>query len=160
MRAELLNGGAYSRAAFGGINVTATAGSTGDATEANSAYVDRMDGANGLAMSVKAIITYTTALGAGQSLSFAANLQDATSSGGDAVADFGEALPATVVASSVGGGTVTGVVELDFDLSGAERFIRLQSTPDLSRANTDTAEYSVTFVVYGHQRTPVSNSLV
>lgn len=158
MRSELLNGGAYSRTAFGSINNTATAAGAGDATEVNGDYANRMDGENGLAMSCKVVITYTASLAAGKTLSFAANLQDATDGAGAGVADYGTALASTVVASATG--TNKGTVELDFDLSGAEQFIRAQITPDLSNTATDTCEWSAAYHFFGYQQNPVSDSLV
>ena len=82
---------------------------------------------------------------------------DATSSGGSGVADFGDALAATVVATGgSGGSTVTGVVELDFDLTGAEAYVRAQYTPDLSATGTDTATLAVTYVLCGAESQPAT----
>lgn len=160
MRAALMNGGAFCRTAFAAINKTATAGGTGDATEVDGAYVDRLASDHGPFMSMKVIITFTTTLAAAATLTFAGNMQDATTSGGSGVADYGTAFTATTVATGPsGGGTVTGTVEIDVDLSAAREFVRVQLTPNLSAANTDTAEWAATYVLFGSPRQPVSNKI-
>ena len=74
--------------------VDATAGGSGDNTEVDGAWVDRQGFLSG-----KAIIAYTATLAQGATLSIAANLQDATSSGGAGAGDYGDALASTVVAA-------------------------------------------------------------
>lgn len=160
MRAELLNGGAYNRAAFGAINKTAIAAGAGDNTLVTGAFQPRLLSKKGLAMSVKVVIIWTATLAAAQTLKFAAKLQAASDAAGTGAADYGTALASTTVATSVGGGTVTGTTELDFDLSGANSHIAALVTPDLSAGVTDTCEWSMAYVFYGHQADPVSASLV
>lgn len=159
MRDKIYNGGAYCRSERGTGNNAATAGGSGDATEVNAAWIDRK-GSKGVAGSMKVIVNYTATLSAGASLSFSGNMQDATSSGGTGAEDFGNVLPATIVASSVAGGTVTGTFELDVDLGSAREFVRAQLTPDLSAANTDTAAWNVTYVLFGDARQPATKALV
>lgn len=164
MRSELLNGGAYCRAAFAAINKTATAGSTGDATEVDSAWIDRILDANaegGMAMSAKLVIAFTAALGQGNTLSFAAQFRDSANADGSSPEDYEAAIPATVAATgNSGGSTETGTVEIDVDLSHAKRYVQAQVTPDLNRANTDTAEWSAVLILFGHNRQPISRSAV
>lgn len=131
---------------------SATAGGTGDTTEVNGAYVDRQGFS-----SLKVLIPYSAVLAATKTLSITANLQDATSSAGAGVADFGSAMASAVVATGpTGGGTVTGVVELDFDVSGADQYVRVQYTPDLSATGTDTANLAAVYVLGGAQVQPVT----
>jgi len=131
---------------------TATAGGTGDATEVDGAYIDRQG-----FDSLKVIIAYKAVLAQGKTLSIAANLQDATSSGGAGVDDFGAAKAAGVVATGgAGGSTETGVVELDFDISGANQYVRVQYTPDMNASGTDTATLSAVYILGGAQVQPVS----
>lgn len=131
---------------------SATAAGTGDATEVNGAYIDRQGFS-----SLKVVIAYTTTLAATKTLSVAANLQDATSNAGAGVADYGDAMASAVVATGpTGGGTVTGVIELDFDVSGADQYVRVQYTPDLSATSTDTATLSAVYVLGGAQVQPVT----
>lgn len=138
-------------ARFAGI-ASATAGGTGDATEKNCAYIDRQGFS-----SLKVVIAYSAALAEDKTLSIASNLQDATSSAGAGVADFGDAMASAVVATGgTGGSTETGVVELDFDISGADQYVRLQFTPDLSATGTDTATLSAVYILGGAQVQPVT----
>lgn len=131
---------------------SATAAGTGDATEVNGAYIDRQGFS-----SLKVVIAYSATLAQAKTLSIAANLQDATTSGGTGVADFGDAMASAVVATGpTGGGTVTGVVELDFDISGADQYVRVQYTPDLNASGTDTASLSAVYILGGAQVQPVT----
>lgn len=143
-------------ARYAKVGAAATAGGTGDATEVDGAWIDRQG-----FDSLKVVIAYTTTLAATKTLSLAANLQDASDSSGTGAADFGSALSATVVATGASGGsTETGVVELDFDVSGADQYVRIQFTPDLSATGTDTASISAIYVLGGADANPVSASLV
>lgn len=129
-----------------------TAGGTGDATEVSGAYIDRQGFS-----SLKVVIPYSAVLAATKTLSIAANLQDATSLAGAGVADYGSAMASAVVATGpTGGGTETGVVELDFDLAGANQFVRVQFTPDLSATGTDTASLAAVYILGGAQVQPVT----
>ena len=160
MRSHLLNGGAYARADFLAINKTLTAAGAGDNTLVQSAYVDRMPNSKGMAMSVKVVLAYTATLAAGKSLFLAAQGKSADDTAGTNAANFGTALAATKIATSAGGGTVNGTVELDFDLSGCGRCFGIAITPDLDATATDIAEWSATLISFGHQTEPVSLSLV
>lgn len=132
-------------------NSTATAGGTGDNTEVAGVIIDRA--AIGFPQSALVVIPYTATLGAGESLSLAydvesgeaSNLSDATPV---------QAATSAVIASSVGGGTVTGEFTVDVPLAGAGRYVRLNYTPNLSRANTDTAALSSVIVFGGMDRLP------
>ena len=150
------NVGANLAARYAAAGVDATAAGTGDNTEVNGAYIDRSD-----FFSVKCVIAYTATLAEGETLSIAANLQDATSAAGAGVADFGTAYASTVVATGgTGGSTETGVLELDFDLLTADQFIRLQFTPDLSAGATDVAELAAVYILGGSNENPVTASVV
>jgi hypothetical protein len=143
------------RYATAGVDITAGA-SASDGVEVNGEWIDRQ-GFN----SVKVVIVYTTTLAATKTLSIAANLQDATDSSGSGANDFGTAYSSTVVATGESGGTTEkGVVEFDFNLLTADRYIRIQFTPDLSAANTDTAEIAAVYVLGGGVENPVTASVV
>ena len=160
-RASLLNGGAFAAAVLALGYTAATAGGAGDATEANGVWLDRKVPNAGLAMSAKVIISYEAALGEGNTLKFGFNLQDATSNAGAGADDYGDAYPSTVVATGgAGGSTEKGTVEFDIDLAGANEFIRTQTTPDLSAANTDTLKYMVTVVFFGADNQPMSKAVL
>ncbi|HET7233254.1 MAG TPA: hypothetical protein VFJ16_24800 [Longimicrobium sp.] len=132
----------------GGVAVTA--GGAGDNTEVNGPWVDRQGYA-----SAKLVITFKAVLAAAATLTIAANLQEATDSAGTGAADFGAAHAAATAATGAGGGsTEYGVVELDLNLTTAERYVRAQFTPNLSAANTDTAVVSAVLVLGGGTNIP------
>ena len=157
MHASMQDAAALLAARYGAAGASATAGGAGDATEVDAAWIDRLGFA-----SLKVAIAFTATLAEDATLSIAANLQDAPDDGagaastGDA-ADFGTALAAAVVATGgTGGSTETGVVELDIDLSAAKRHVRVQFTPDLSAAMTDTATVAAVYLLAGSTDNPVT----
>lgn len=158
-RSDFYNGGAYSRTELQAINKAATAGGAGDATAIDGDYIDRK-GNNGIALSAKLVVAFTAALAGGETLSIAAKFQDATDGAGSGVADIGDALASTVVATGASGGsTETGTVEMDIDLGSAREFIRSVVTPDLSAGGTDTCNITAVLVLYGDGRQPASKAL-
>ncbi len=135
---------------------TITAGAGNDNVEVDGNWVDRVGANQRLPLCGKLLISFTAVLDAAETLSIAANLQDATDSAGAGAADYGNALANAVVATGGGGGTTErGVVELDVDLSAARQFLRSQVTADLSRANTDTVALSIVFVAAGDRQAPI-----
>lgn len=115
-----------------------------DGSEIDGAFVDRTG-----FLSAKLVLAYEAALGDGKTLTIAANLQDDSSSGGSGT-DYGTAYSATVVSTGGTGGTTNrGVVELDFDLSGAKQYIRPQYTPTLSATSADTVIIGAVLVLGG-----------
>lgn len=154
-RTSMHNGGAFCRTAFQAINKTATAAGSGDATEVDGAWVDRVLADIGMALSAKLVIAFTAALGGGETLSFSGNFRDATALAGTGAADFATAFAAAVVATGdSGGSTETGTYEVDIDLAGARQFVQAQITPDLSAGATDTCEWTATLVLFGDHRQP------
>lgn len=153
------DGGFRCRSARVTGNNTATAGGSGDNTAVNGAYIDRLSSL-GPVKSAKLVINYTTTLAATETLKFGAKIQDATDTGGTAVADFGTAVAATVVATGPdGGGTVTGTAEIDINLEGARQAIRAVITPDLSASGTDTAAWSATLILFGANGQPFTQAI-
>ena len=156
MHASMQDAGALIAARYGVAGVDAVAGGAGDATEASGAWVDR----RGFG-SLKVVIAFTATLAQDETLSIGANLQDASDSSGTGAADFGTALASAVRATGgAGGSTETGVIELDFDLSAADRYVRVQFTPDLSAAMTDTAELAAVYVLAGSTDNPVTATAI
>lgn len=142
--------GSLIKSAFGLIPNVVTAGGAGDGTEQDGAWVNREGQLSG-----KLVVSYSTTLAEGETLTLAANLQDDTAGDGAAAADFGDAYAAAVVATGgTGGSTETGTIEIDVDLSGADAYVRCQVTPTLSATTTDTAAIAGTFVLGGSQETP------
>lgn len=121
-----------------------------DGSEISGAYVDR-DGY----LSAKLVLAYEAALTEDATLTIAANLQDATSTGDAGIDDYGDAYSATIVATGdTGGSTERGVVELDFDLSGANQYIRPQYTATLSATQTDTVLIGAVLILGGGETLP------
>lgn len=155
MSAHARNIGGFVKLVNGGGYATATAGGAGDATEVNGASIDRQALAN-THQSVVVAIPAVATLASGATLTIAANLQD--SDNDSDWTDFGDALAATVVATGPsGGGVRRGVAKLSQNISGARRYLRVQVTPNLSAAGTDTAIQSeATFVFGGGEELPES----
>lgn len=133
-------------------NAAATAGGSGDNTEVVGVIIDRA--AIGWPQSCLVVIPFTATLAAADTLSIAWDI-DSGDASNLAGADVLEAATATVVAAGPsGGGTVTGELTAKVNLAGAGRYLRLNFTPDLSRANTDTAALSSVIVFGGMDRLP------
>ena len=129
-----------------------TAGGAGDNTEVDGDFHDRQG-----FLSCLLIIAFEAVLGAAETLSIAANLQDANDDQGAGVADFGDALASAVVATGGAGGTTErGVATLKADLSAARQFVRAQFTPDLSAGAADTAIVVGVLVFGGADEIPTS----
>lgn len=151
-RDKHLNGGAYCRTARQLGNTTAK-------TEQNGAWVSRHADNGDLALSAKLVVNYSAALAADETVSLAAQFQDAVESDGSGVADFGDAVAATVLATGdSGGSTEVGTAEIDIDLSAARAFLRSQIT--LATSASGTVAYSACLVFFGDSRTPVTKSTV
>lgn len=152
-RADMLNGGSYSRTARQTGNATTT-----DA-EVNGAWVSRKADVGDLALSAKLVVNYTATLSAGESLTLAGTFQDAIDGSGTGVADYGGDVAAFEIAvGDSGGSTETGTAEIDIDLSGAREFIRGQYT--LGTSGSGTTAHSAVIVFYGDSRQPVTKSPV
>lgn len=136
--------------ACGGVE--ATAGGAGDATEKDGQWIDRQG-----YLSATLVITYEATLGDGETLSIAANLQDADDDQGTGAADYGDAIANAVVATGgTGGSTEVGQVRQDVDLSGAKQYVRGQFTPDLSAGTTDVAVVSAVLILGGADEVPAA----
>ena len=155
------NVGAYINGLFGGI-ASVTAAGTGDATEVDSGF----QSVKGY-QTVAVVISYKAVLAQDETLSIAANVQDASDASGTGAADWGASLANAVVATGgTGGSTEYGSVVLDIDLLGgtqagadgtcADEFLQCQWTPDLSASGTDTAEISAVMVVAGADEDPAN----
>lgn len=132
-------------------NTAVTAGGAGDNTAVTGVIIDRA--ALGWPSSGVLAIPFTTTLAATQSLSIGYTIQSGEAAN---LSDAATLLTATsaVVASSVGGGTVTGTFEVNFSMLGAGRYIRANWTPDLSASGTDTAALAAVIVTGGADRLP------
>lgn len=133
-------------------NTAATAGGTGDATAVAGVIIDRA--AIGFPQSAVLAIPFTATLGAGDTLSIAYTVQEGNASNLSDAATLKTAAAAVVATGPGGGGTVTGTFKVNLSLAGAGRYVRANFTPDLSRANTDTAALSAVLVFGGMDRLP------
>lgn len=123
----------FKTASCNGVSITA--GGAGDNAALTGDTIDRLGYG-----SASFVIAYKTTLAASETLSFAAAYQVSTDGSNW---DSAVTLQSLTAAKT---GAVTnehGVVKFDVNLEGLKRYIRFNFTPDLSRANTDTA------VVYG-----------
>ena len=149
--------GAQLKAALALVPAVITAGAGNDGVEVNGPSINLLGFGNTRFKSGKLLIAYRAVLGANETLSLAANLQDDTVTGFSGTpADYGTALANAVVASGGGSGaTVDGVAEIDVVLAGARQWARAQVTANLSRANTDTVALSAVLVLGGADQLPV-----
>lgn len=117
-----------------------TAGAGGDNSAKTGNIVDRLAaGMDGL--SCKVLIGYKTTLSSAETLSFTVTVQHGDNSGLSDAATY-----KSVAATAVKTGAATafrGVYAIDVDLSSAKRYVRFNTTGDLSASGTDTAEYCV-----------------
>lgn len=152
--------GSLIKGLYGANATSVTAGGAGDNTEIDGEWGSRADN-----LSCSLFIPWEATLGATETLTISANIQDAADISGTGAADYSrtstgenDAVLASVVVADAallgGAGTYRGVAQLDVDLSGAREFIRSQVTPDLSAANTDTAEIGSVFVLGGSDQKP------
>lgn len=135
-----------------GANTAVTAGGGGDNTAVTGVIIDRA--AIGWATSAVVFIPFTATLGANETLSVAWTLQDGDAANLSDAGTFASAGSAAVANGGGSGATVTGQLEANVRLAGAKRYVRLNFTPDLSRANTDTAALSANLVFGGAERLP------
>ncbi len=135
-----------------GANAAATAGGAGDNTAVTGVIIDRA--ALRWPKSGVFAVPFTATLAANETLSLVMTVQHGETANLADAATFATRANAVVATGPAGGGTVTGTVELDVNLVGASRYLRLNYTPDLSRANTDTAALSGVAVFGGADRVP------
>lgn len=150
MLGQMRDIGAWLLAFLALVPAVITAGAGNDGVEVDGPYIDMTTVGEGIiAHGGVLFICWQAVLDAAETLTLAANMQDATDVAGTGVADFGDALASAVVATGGGGGTTeTGVTELRIqELNGNRGAIRAQVTADLSRAGTDTVALAAVFAV-------------
>jgi hypothetical protein len=152
MTTELRNIGSLITVARAGANAGFTAGAAGDNTEVVGVIIDRA--AIGWPESAVFAVPYTATLAATERLEIGALIASGNNSGLSDAATLLTVAKGTVATGPAGGGTVTGTFEVSVSLRGAGRYVRANYTPDLSRANTDTAALSAVLVFAGANRLP------
>lgn len=133
-------------------NTAATAGGSGDNTAVTGVIIDRA--AIGFPQSCVLAIPFTATLAATETLSVGYTVQEGNADNLSDAATLQTAALAVVATGPSGGGTVTGTFDVNVQLAGAGRYVRVNFTPDLSRANTDTAALSAVAVFGGMDRLP------
>lgn len=144
---SIRNFGAYCTTRACGL-ASATAGGTGDATAVTGATIDRQGFGSG-----KLSIAYLTTLAATKTLSFAVEYQD---SADGSTWNTAVAIQASTVAATGALTASVGKVEFSVDLTGLQRYVRFNFTPDLSNTATDTALCAATFVLGGADELPAA----
>lgn len=133
-------------------NTAVTAGGGGDNTEVAGVIIDRA--AIGFPQSCVVAIPFTATLAAAATLTIAFDVDEGNDSGLSDAEVLTSATAAVVATGPSGGGTVAGTFEANVSLAGAGRYVRLNFTPNLSAANTDTAALSAVIVFGGMDRLP------
>jgi hypothetical protein len=128
-----------------------TAGGTGDNTKMTGQTIDRL----GYDSAALCVGTYAD-LGADETCAIAAEIQE--SSNGSSW-DSAEALYASTTASTGDAGTGSeewAQKRTAINLRGRKRYVRVNVTLNLSRANTDTANFMAQMVLGGAEELPVA----
>lgn len=124
----------------------AVADSPTDGVEVEGATIDRKaDGNNDIARGAVVVVPWSATLSEAETVALMVRVQE--SSDGSSWDDAETISASAVVATGeVGGGTYTGVVEIDDNLMGRKRYVRYNVTPELSQADTESeATDTVTF---------------
>ncbi len=130
-------------------NTAVTAGGAGDNTLVTGVIIDRFSIGN--PESVVVAIPFTTTLAAAATLQIGYTLQSGEAAN---LSDATTVATAALATVATGAGTFTGQFEANVSLRGAGRYVRLNFTPDLSAANTDTAALSAVLAFGGANRLP------
>lgn len=151
--------GAFVRESFGGATNTAgvpilvVAGGAGDDVANVGATIDRslLDYPDSCVATILGLMS----LGAADTLLLAVEIQE--SSDGSSF-DSAEVLQAATLAATGGGGGTDEnfAVKFDIDLRSRKQFFRINFTPDLTAANTDTGFAVCHIATGGHSPTPHS----
>lgn len=143
---------AFIGAAPASDSASLTAGGTGDNTLVTGLAIDRF--AKGNPLSVSFIARYKAILAAAATLSLAYSVETASDSGFTSPTVLQAGASAVVDTGATGGSTQRGMFRVPVDLAGALQYVRIKFTPDLSAANTDTAELSWVAVLGGQDFLP------
>lgn len=101
------------------------------------------------------LVRYKTTLNTSETLKLTITLEHGEASNLSDTADYGHGLTATTVATGAVTGGV-GVYKHTVPLRMAKRYVRATVTPNLSRANTDTAEIDAVWVLGGANVEPTA----
>lgn len=149
MTTEVLNIGSKISVRRAAANLAITAGTGQDNQQQTGVIIDRA--ALGWPLSAVFAVPFEAVLAASETLSIAYTVR--TSDAADMSSPQTVASAAAAVVAT-GAGTIGGTFEANVSLRGARRYVQLLYTPDLSRANTDTATLSGVAVFAGADRLP------
>ena len=130
------------KTAYALANTALTAGGSGDNTKVTGASID-VTGFD----SAKLSVGYSATLSASQTLSLAIEMQESADGSNWDTAVVLQTL--AVVATATGTGTAT----INVPISTAKKYVRVNVTPDLSNANTDTATINGQLVLANYSGT-------
>lgn len=135
---------------------TITAGAAGEDATAIEGEIISRESTGQMFRDGLLLVPYTAALGAGKNMKLTAVL----SSGADTLSLSGaDTLDYTVSNDDTAADTLIGVAHFPFDLAGCADYIQADVTPDMSAANTDTADLGPGLWVFGDgQLEPVDQS--
>lgn len=153
MTTQIRNIGALVAVACAAAPIAVTAGGAGDDTLATGVILDRL--AYSTPQSAVLAIPFSATLADAATLSIGYSVETGnTDDLSDAVV-LGSATAQVVATGPSGGGDVVSELSVQLSLAGAGRYVRVKFTPDLSAANTDTADLAAVFVFGGSDRLPV-----
>ncbi len=149
---ETHNIGALGKMKYLSAATSLTAGGTGDATAVTGVSIDRFgfDG-GGIAGSLVAGILYDATLTSGATLTMDWEVQHSADASTWETLDSGSETVATGTDSVT---AFADLLEIDVDLTPANRYVRLVFTPDLSASGTDTATAQAAGFFAGFDRLP------
>jgi len=147
-----------------------TAASTAsDNIEQNGLLIDRSPAGtdlNDILTSAKVVVPYSMTIGTtNNTFTVSANVQHSATTASTAFTDFSQ-LGTTVAVSSVvetrttAANPTSGILEINYDLSGAARYVRVQVTGNLSDASTaaglDTGDIAAVWIFGGSEQPPAN----
>lgn len=133
-----------------GIPSIITAAGTGDATKETGRTIDRMQ-SGAMADSLVVVTLFAASLDTAETLTLAHELQESADNSTWDTAEVVQA--ATVVATGLDADAEGQSVQV-IDLRARKRYIRVNVTPNLSRAGTDIAVMMTAFILAGFEQSP------
>jgi hypothetical protein len=153
MSSHMRDIGSYILAKNAMAALASTAAGSGDASEVNGIAIDRL-ALGSTYQSAKLVVAVSSTLTSGKTVSVAANFQDSPNNSD--WTDYGTALASTVVSTATSSTAFYGEASLDVNLNGADRYVRVQVTSDLSYTGTDTAITTGVIVFGGAEELPAA----
>lgn len=152
MSSSMKNAGALCRVENAGDIVAATAGAGTDNVKVTSVAIDRMV-SGAMANSAVYAFHYTPNLAAAETLSLTVSILHDDASGGS-YSNSVAVLAKTAI--KTGASTAADVYQINLDLSGYKRFLKIETTPDLGASGTDTVRGGATLTLMGFDVQPVA----